>query len=161
MKKMLLDTKIISVGLAVVGITSYAVLAQNTLESKVDVSKSVVKVEMPVEETLLEDISISKDVNMPSDVGVDVSREGVKGQEFPSIPGFEKKADGIIGRVPNENRTMIQLIDVGDKYELRTSSEILYDKMVQSYVKQVMDYYKDKKYTYEISGIYAILRIDK
>lgn len=114
----------------------------------------------------LDDISINRDKNLPLEVGIDATLASAVVGKYPTLPGFTETSNGLGGNVPNGEKTRIDIVegqdeDGNDCFIVTTTSAILYDEMVQSYVKQILAFYDGKKYTVDIGGIEATIIIKK
>ena len=109
----------------------------------------------------LVDVNVPSDTNVPNMVGVNAVKLNVQRPSLPTLPGFKQTANSIIGKVYGDVVTEIELIELKDTYVLRVGSAVFNDKMVQSYVKQILDYYSGKKYTVKMAGVEVMIEIKK
>lgn len=114
----------------------------------------------------LQDVSIVKDGKLPNKVGIDASgKNNLK--EFPLLPGFHETSNGIAGKVPNSEETEIEICKMVlendgkyfEYYVLYTSSDILSDKTLQSYIRNILSFYSGQEYTVDVGGAEALISI--
>lgn len=114
----------------------------------------------------LQDVSIVKDGKLPNKVGIDASgKNNLK--DFPLLPGFHETSNGIAGKVPNSEETEIEICKMVlendgkyfEYYVLYTSSDILSDKTLQSYIRNILSFYSGQEYTVDVGGAEALILI--
>ena len=114
----------------------------------------------------LQDVSIVKDGKLPNKVGIDASgKNNLK--DFPLLPGFHETSNGIAGKVPNSEETEIEICKMVlendgkyfEYYVLYTSSDILSDKTLQSYIRNILSFYSGQEYTVDVGGAEALISI--
>lgn len=83
-------------------------------------------------------------LKVPSEVGEDFSRENPVKPKFPQLPNMKVKGDKASISIKNSYSSTIDIVkDSGTKDIVVTCGiEVTEDKLLQSYVDQVIDYYQ-------------------
>lgn len=113
--------------------------------------------------------TVSIDKTLPKLVGVDVTKKNTQKEDLPILPGFTKVdvEDGYEDveiyecKTNNAYDTVIRMYKttekngegkVIEKVMVRTGFEVTEDKMLQSIVSVILDYYKNKKWEFIYNG---------